>query len=136
MEGELLVLYELLENPNKIRLEKEVFSLIVKMIETQGSISPALEKLFPILPNVFRINDFEMPVIFQVLNYYLYYGKGFVGSNMKTLEQIIELMTYSLLGNEEKSDDVNQALGALILHAIILVIFFFNFLFFGSLIGF
>jgi len=127
MEEELLVLYEILENPNKIRLEKEIFNLMVKMIEAQGSISPALEKLFPILPNCFRINDFDVGVVFHVLNYYLYYGKGFVGLNMKTLEQIIDLTTYCLLGNEEKTDDVNQALGALILQAIILVFLNWNF---------
>jgi hypothetical protein len=46
---------------------------------------------------------------------------------MKTLEQIIDLTTYCLLGNEEKTDDVNQALGALILQAIILVFLNWNF---------
>lgn len=121
LEEELLVLYETLENPNKIRLEREIFTLMVKMIELQGVISPALEKVFPILPNCFRIHDLDIQVIFQVLNNFLYHGKSFVGPNMKTLEQILELTLFCLMGSEDKSDEVNQALGALILQAMILV---------------
>ena len=127
MEDEMLTLYELLENPNKIRLEKEVFSLFVTMIESEQTISPAIEKIFHILPNCLRINNFNIGIIFHLINYMLYLGKGFVQNNLKSLEQVVEVCSFCLLGNEENEGEVNQSLAALILQSVILVINYFIF---------
>lgn len=121
MEDEMLVFYEILENPNKIRLEKEIFTILVQMIEIQHVISPAIEKIFHILPNCLRINNFNISVIFHLINYMLYLGKGFVQNNIKILEEVVEIAAYCILGNEENEGEVNQALAALILQSVILV---------------
>ena len=88
MDELLMKLYQVLEKPNKIRLETEIFGLIVKLIEKQEYISPGLEKIFNILPNCFRINDFELDAIFHLLNCFLYLGKDYIANNINALEQV------------------------------------------------
>lgn len=120
-EDELVPLYDLLQKPNKINLSKEVFSLIVTAIEQQGSLgSSSIEKLFCIMPSCIRINNCQLEGSFQLINYFLYYGKGFVGANLGTLEQLVELASFCLSPSEGNEEEINQALAALIIQGIIL----------------